>query len=81
MNRAEEINKLLEGSKAVIHLKKSPTISSQQLTDEVDATLVRGGVTGDPDFNKYTITVDKKDLAKAKKILDNDIYKGEYTVK
>ena len=47
--------------------------------DEIDALLVRGGVTGTPDFTDITITIDKKDLKKAEKILKGTSYR-RYTV-
>ena len=47
--------------------------------DEMDALLVRGGVTGTPDFSDITITIDKKDLKKAEKILKGTSYR-RYTV-
>ena len=47
--------------------------------NEIDALLVRGGVTGTPDFTDITITIDKKDLKKAEKILKGTSYR-RYTV-
>ena len=50
-------------------------ISTADKLDEIDSLLVRGGVTGNPDFNNLSITINRKDLKKAEKILKGTIYK------
>ena len=78
----EDIQKeLIKEAKVVIQMKPDRDESSENFADEFDATLVRGGVTGNPNFDNMTITIDKKDLNKAKNILNKGIYKNKYKIK
>lgn len=66
---------LVEGKKKILQFS-----TTTNYLDEIDALLVRGGVTGKPDFTNITITIDQKDLKKAEKILKGTSYR-RYTVK
>ena len=61
------VNEILAAAKVVLEFSRSELTGNK--LDEVDTLLVRGGIKGKPDFTNIKITIDKKDLAKAKKIL------------